>query len=190
MDSPKHSNYHATGCSPALEEALTLYVDGELPFDQQPRLFAHLSVCESCRQTLDGVMAFRRIAREENLAVPPAADDAFMKRLARHKRATTAAVRTSEHGPVWWRHRQPVTARVAGSVLAGALVMALVAPLVQPLDGQIRQEKALTWVRGEEELVELNLEVPVAEPATVYVFYPGLTVEAPKTDDAAGAETL
>lgn len=180
MNHPYHTSKHASGCTPALEEALTLYADGELPADQQPRLFAHLAVCEHCRHTFEGVMTFRRIAREENLNVPPGVDDAFFKRLAAHKSVTEPAPRAPERAPTW-RRSATRSVRTVASFALGMFILGLIAPLsMSPAE-----EPALMAVRGEEELVELDKEMMVAEPATVYVFYPGLTVEAPKDNGAA-----
>ena len=186
MDHLKHpSKSHASNCAPAYEEALTLYVDGELPFDQQARLFAHLAVCESCRRTLEGVMAFRRVAREENLNLPPAVDEAFLKRLAKHRSATVAPARAPERRPVW-RRSAPVSMRTASSVALGVFVIGL----LMPLNANTTEKRMLAWVSGEEERVVIEDELPIVEASTVYVFYPGLTVEATKGEVTVGTEAL
>ena len=71
----------AATCSHAMEEALNLYMDGELPFAEQPVLFAHLATCDPCRRMLGAMMEFRRMSRQEVCPVPPAVDEAFFRRL-------------------------------------------------------------------------------------------------------------
>ena len=53
----------AATCSPEMEEALNLYMDGELPLAEQPVLFTHLSTCDPCRHILGAMMEFRRMSR-------------------------------------------------------------------------------------------------------------------------------
>lgn len=181
-----HSPSARRACSPATEEALSRFLDGELSFADQPPLFQHLAVCEPCRRQLDGVMAFRRIVREDNVALPPAADDAFLKRLAAHKRATDPPAPAAPRRPVW-RRRTPVSPSTA--VLVGAVVFLL--GLLTPIKGTLSQPEAvLSWVKGEEELVEFDAAATVREPAAVYVFYPGLTVEATKGEPSTDGEVL
>ena len=71
-------------------------------------------------------------------------------------------------------------------VAAGVFIVGL----LMPLNASTSDDRMLAWVRGEEELVELGREVTVVEASTVYVFYPGLTVEASKGDVAPAAEAL
>ena len=102
---------------------LNLYADGELPSGRQPELFAHLARCAACRAEFNALFAFRLAARQEPLAVPPAADEAFFARLDRMRRAAPpaadrAAKRRTLSAPL--RRRVPV-----GFALAAMLALAL-----------------------------------------------------------------
>ena len=59
------------------EEELNLFLDGELSFDRQANLYSHLAKHPESRSFMDNVMLFRRMSRQEFIAVPPAADDEF-----------------------------------------------------------------------------------------------------------------
>lgn len=169
-----------------MEEALTLYVDGELPFAEQPALFAHLAACDACRRTLEGVMMFRRIIREESLALPPIADDAFLQRLAQHRTVTSTVSRAPDRRSILGE-RMPVSVRTAVTV---ALVVFFLGLFV-PLGASSPEEVPLPWVQGVEERVEFDQEyVGPVIPAPVYVFYPGLTVEASKAEETGVAGSL
>ena len=74
-------------CSlPRAETLLNLYADGELPSARQAELFAHLARCAACRAQFNALLAFRLAARQEVLAVPPAADEAFFAHIDRLRR--------------------------------------------------------------------------------------------------------
>lgn len=167
---------------PAMEETLNLYADGELPFNRQAELFAHLASCDACRRTLDGILSFRRLSRQENLVVPPALDDAFFKRLATHK-AHTRVDRAAARRPLW-QLRWAVSLRAG--VVAAVVVFTL--GLLMPVNVQepYAEQPPMQLVVGEEELVELPPAL-AAEPKTrnetLYVFYPGLTIEADKDEE-------
>lgn len=79
-------------CSlPRAETLLNLYADGELPSARQAELFAHLARCAACRAQFNALLAFRLAARQEVLAVPPAADEAFFAHIDRLRRAAHPA---------------------------------------------------------------------------------------------------
>ena len=162
-------------CGLAFDEALTLYVDGELAFEHQPALFAHLVECAHCRHVLDGVMKFRRISRLEHLSVPASVDDAFFKRLDQHKAGSRRVDRAAERKPLW-QARTPVSLRL-GMMAAGVIfLLGLFIPLRAAEDNRVYQ------VAGEEERVEFPEPVRLHREA-VYVFYPGVTVEASKAEE-------
>ena len=163
-----------------MEEALHRYIDGELPFELQPTLFAHLAVDEASRRLLDVVLRFRRIMREEYLAVPPGVDDAFFKRLAAHQHQLKSVDRVAERRPIWER-RTPISLRAAVVVAALLFTAGLLFPM------SAGQPPAEGYVFAVAERVELPSEVRL-QPEYVYVFYPGLDVEAPK--EGAGGESL
>ncbi len=165
----------APRCTDSMEELLNLYVDGELSFAQQPALFAHLAACAPCRRTLDSVLRFRRISRQEHLAVPPAVDDEFMKRLAERRHMSRGADREVARRPLW-QARTPVSLRVA----VAAAVLVFLTGLLLPLSQQPVQAARL--VIGQQEQVEL---AAYRDADAVYVFYPGLTVEAAPDDEPA-----
>ncbi len=172
MDTSMHTRAGASPCPGAMEEALNLYLDGELSSEMQPFLFAHLSVCASCRRRFDAVLKFRRMSRQEYLVVPPSVDDAFFEKLAQHKKVALRVDRASDRRPLW-NLRTPVSLR---SALIVALVLFLVGVM---LPGSTTYGDRAAEVLGEEERVEfVDLELPPSRFEAVYVFYPGLTIEA------------
>lgn len=173
----------APRCDGMLRETLHLYVDGELPAGEQAALFAHLSSCAECRSLLESVLQFRRMVRLEKTAVPPAADDAFFQRLAEHKERRPEAESGSHRRRARRRWTAPVAAAAAAFLLFAAAFNLTSPPQGSPL------------VVGEEEQVELPEQAFAKRPAiadrqAIYVFYPGLTVEAPRTQEPHPPETL
>ena len=152
-------------------------MDGELPFSRQPALFSHLADCADCRYTLNAVLAFRRMSRQEVLEVPPAADDAFFKRLDAVKRRG-APDRGSARRTLW-QVRTPVSLGVA----AIAALTLFLAGLFMPV--QSTRAGAEVVVQGTVERVDLSRQV---RSEAVYVFYPGLVVEAAKDRPARTSE--
>lgn len=161
----------ASACEGPFEERLHLYIDGELAFAEQPSLFAHLATCACCRSTLEAMLAFRRISRQESFVVPPSVDDSFFKRLDHHKRQHNRVDRKAERS--LWQARAPVSLWLAATV-AGFL---FVAGLLVPVNAWESPLPAL--VDGIEDRVEFADPIKL-RPEAVYVFYPGLTVEATK----------
>lgn len=161
----------AATCSDTVEEALTLYLDGELPYAEQPLLFAHLATCDRCRRILGAMMEFRRMSRQEVFHVPPAIDEAFYKRLKEVKSRSKRVDRYMDRRPLWqWHLRAPVSLRVA----AMAALLIFVAGLMLPQDAGL--PLASEGVVAVEERVEWNT-VPYSPPLNVLV-WPGLTVES------------
>jgi len=175
-----HTEPPAAPCDPQLEEALSLYLDGELSFEEQPVLFAHLAACDPCRRTLAATMDFRRMSRQEVVSVPAAVDDTFFQRLDQLKHRTDRLDRSADRSPLW-NSRTPVSLRTA---TAAALVLFLVGFFFPQ---QVAESgDASISVEGVEERVEFSPASQYRSEA-VYVFYPGLTVEAPR--DAASSAT-
>jgi len=180
-DSIQQAKAGTEGCTPSHEERLQLYLDGEMPFDEQPALFAHLALCDGCRRTMDGVLTFRRMSRQEFLHLPPAADDIFFERLAQLKQRSDRVDRAAERRPLWY-------ARKAVSLRSAVLTAVLVFMIGVFLPANATEEPPTVFVEIEEELVEFPVfQFPFREPTAVYVFYPGLTIEAPKSDEYAEA---
>ncbi len=165
----------AASCSEGMEEALNAYLDGELSFEAQPALFAHLAACDRCRRTLAAMMEFRRMSRQEVLAVPAAVDDAFFRRLDQIKRRDAHVDRSADRRPLGQRR-----ARVSLRAAAAASLMLFVAGLLFP--HQAGETPVALLVEGSEERVELRPAAPFRSEA-IYVFYPGLTVEATKINE-------
>lgn len=160
-------------CGQAMEEALNLFIDGELPFDEQPGLFTHLATCDQCRRTLSAMMEFRRMSRQEVTLVPPAVDEAFFHRLDEIKARSHRVDRYQDRRPLW-QTRTPVSLRVATM----AAVLLFGAGLFFPQTAG--EPFATAPIEVQEEHVEFIPLVPV------YVFYPGVTIEAPKIVETNG----
>jgi anti-sigma factor RsiW len=178
----KNTESGATPCDPRLEETLNHYLDGELTFDQQPVLFAHLAACDPCRRTLAATMDFRRMSRQEVVSVPGAVDDTFFQRLDQLKHRTDRLNRSADRRPLW-NSRTPISLRAASAL---ALVLFL-AGFFFPQHISDSLEVPL-GVEGVGERVELP-PVPPFRSEAVYVFYPGLTVEAQR-DAGSASEPL
>lgn len=157
----------------AMEEALNLFMDGELPYAEQPVLFSHLATCDRCRHVLSAQMEFRRINRQESYPVPPAVDEAFFHRLDEIKSRSRRVNRYMDRRPLW-QNRAPVSLRVA---TMAALVLFCAGLFFPQAAGQ---PFAVEPVEVKEERVEFYPLVPV------YVITPGVTVEAPKFVENAG----
>ncbi len=165
-------------CPLLLEEDLNLYLDGELPTERQQPLFSHLSECRECQATMESVLAFRRMGRQEILVPSPAGDEGFFKRLARMKAAGSRHNRLLERGPVW-RERRSVTVRTASMTIAAVFLIGIMAP------GIVGSSEPV--VSTEMEMVDFSTPVDTGQVVTVrqsyiHVFYPGITVEADSLD--------
>ena len=173
---------HDGSCGPAQEEALNLYADGELGFEAQPALFAHLATCADCRRSLAALLEFRRISRQEMLAVPAAADDAFFQRLDQLKRRDEHVDRQADRRPLWH-----VRTRISLSLAATVALLLFAAGVLLPrTTGEILVRPQ---IEGVEERVEFA-PPGALRPEAVYVFYPGLTVEATKLEATSSASPL
>ena len=168
-----------TPCCRAAEEALNRYVDGELPVEEQPALFAHLTACPQCRMLLESVLQFRRMSRLERVAVPPAADEAFLKSLAHHK-ARRAPV---ERMPRSQRFMRPMVATLCLALLFVVGMWAAGEPPSPPVTDHETERTA-----PEKKALEEKASTPERE--ALYVFYPGLTVEAQRVEEPASPDAL
>lgn len=165
-------------------EQLSVYLDGELALEQQSDLFAHLSTCNACRETMDAVLHFRRLSRQETLQVPASVDEAFFKRLAEQKnKADKLKVERAVDRAPLWKLQKPVS--LGAAILATALVF--VVGLLVP--GQHQTVEAASFVSGEQEFVEFP-EMEFMHEKTIYVFYPGLEVEASQAEEALAGDHL
>jgi hypothetical protein len=110
---------------PALEEAVHLFADGELPLGAHAALFARLADDAGARALLDGLLAFRRMSRLEPLAPPPALDASLLTRL-RAAQVQRPKRDRNPHPGVWHRTvRMSVRAAAIGAGLllfVGSLV--------------------------------------------------------------------
>ncbi len=152
-------------------ETLDLYLDGELPWTREADLFRHLSTCVTCREHLNGVLAFRRITRDEFVDVPPWADDRLLSRIEEHRRGVERTARLHARDSLW-------TARTTVSVRS--LVLALGVFLLSLAVMTELTDNGRGYVYFEQEYVRFDAGIP--GPSEVYVFYPGLTVEAERDE--------
>ena len=159
------------------EEDLNLYLDGELPIERQGPLFEHLASCSACRARMDSVMEFRRLSRQEYITVSPAVDDAFLERLARLKKSNERFDRREDRRPLW-NARQSVS--VGTAVLA--IVAVFVIGLMLPMSGD--PGAAQPTVQFVEERVEFEEAPSEVRESPIYVFVPGLTVEADRLEES------
>ena len=151
----------------AFEEDLNLYLDGELPFDRQRALFAHLAEDDADRARFNALILFREWSRKERIALPPAVDDTFLKRVAERQRLHARVDRSRDRRPLWQaRRRMPVW-----SITTMAIVVFLLGTMLQ--SGNQAAGKVID-VTQEVERVQLE-QVPPLVPH--FVIYPGLTVE-------------
>ena len=157
--------------------ALNAFIDGELAVNEQPAMFTHLASCEDCRQQLEGVMNFRRISRGENLVVSPALDAALFKRIQKHKVMMRRIDRAEDRRPLW-------NARASLSIRTTVItaILLFLTGLLMPAQNQSDYAR-LGYVTGEDELIEFaDLELGEGNTSTLYVFFPGLTIEADKEE--------
>jgi anti-sigma factor RsiW len=173
-----------TSICPPMEASINLFLDGELAFEDQADVYRHLADCEDCRRYVDSLLVVRRIIREENLSVPPQVDEAFFERLAAHKSAVTEAVERSNRR---FRRREQLP-KISRALTLGAIAALIVGGVIttsgeSPAPGG--------EVVGEEELVNFPRYAPLLrDQGAVYVFYPGLTIEAENWVEPASLESL
>ncbi|MEZ4701346.1 MAG: zf-HC2 domain-containing protein [Rhodothermales bacterium] len=158
-------------------EALNLFVDGELGLNEQGPLFAHLAECVSCRRDLEHIMRFRRMSRSEHLVVPPSVDDGFFKKLDALRVSSIRHNRADDRRSVWQR-KAPVSFRAAVITAVLVFLTGLLFPSNTP------DYARPGYVVGADETIEFpDVSLTPTALATLYVFYPGVTVEAAQHDD-------
>ncbi len=160
---PPHSPF-CGGC----EEELNLYLDGELPFADQPRLFSRLASCLVCREQFNATMRFRQLAREERIELPPAVDDAFFRKLAERQKSPLRVNRYADRRPLWEVRRQ-----ISLRSIAFGIILAFVSG-IQFGDGAFDRFFDQTRIRQQVEYVSLE---EAAAPVPHYLIFPGLMVE-------------
>lgn len=146
------------------------YVDGELSGDGQAGLFRHLAECADCRSTLESVLAFRRLSRSEPMNVPASCDAALMARLDVLKRRDE---QRADSGSLWDRTMHVGIGRAAAAVIG---VFLLGAGLARPAN----EIPMAPDISVGQESVEFQPPGTFWRVEPVYVFYPGVTVEAEK----------
>ena len=161
-------NHHAfhNPC-PLHEEAVNLYADGELPFDEQGALFRHLADCDACRFHFDALLQFRLFVREERLDVPSSVDEAFFRKLALQKRTTKRYDRKRDRQPLWAKNTK-VSLRAAVLGMLGLFVLGWWFTGHSDLLGALSPQP---------EVPTTLLEMTMEDEGAVYVIIPGITVE-------------
>ncbi len=164
-------------------EGLHAFLDGELSVTDQSDLFGHLAVCSDCRQELEGVMKFRRMSRSENLTVPPALDAAMFKRLQKHKTMMTRIDRADDRRPLW-NAKTVISLRTTVVTAMFLFLAGLFVPAdtfeEYPSQTPVYQVEGL--VTGSDELIQFSDMDVLPGTNYVYVFYPGIDVEALSAD--------
>jgi len=163
--SPSHS------CDEEPFEILHEYLDGELSVGEQPRLFEHLAACDSCRQMMDSVLLFRRMSRQEYISLPPATDEAFLKRLAQQKELSERIDRSSDRNPLW-NARRSVSVRAALALAAGVFILGLLLPMPS------RTNYSQSLIQLSAEKVDFSNSDSVVIETPIYIYLDGPTVEA------------
>ncbi len=159
-------------------DALHQYLDGELSFARQPDLFAHLSDCCECRRMMESVMHFRRMSRQEYLALPPSADEAFFERLAHQKERGARVDRESDRRPLWDSSRA-ITLRSALFMAAAVFLIGLLVPMPS------RTDYGAPLIQLEVERVKFNPVRFRSQESVIYYWYPGLEVIADRENGGA-----
>ena len=155
------------------QEALHLYLDGDLPVAEQPRLFCHLADCETCRRLMDAVMEFRRMSRRDVCEVPPEVDHAIFGELNKSATRDNRRDRYWDRRPLW-QSRRTVSLRT-GTLCA---VLLFGAGLLFPHDTAVLPDATVVTETAED-----------LQPTAVYVnnvlyfMAPDLFIEASQADD-------
>ncbi len=166
------------------EDQLNEYADGELSFDGQSDLFGHLAECEQCRRYLESVIALRRIVAEDQIRLPPSFDEDFLQRLAHH-RESVGPSKDRQDRQSYFRTVIPRAGRLAVLTLVLGIVIGHIFTIL-PSEPESAQR-----IVAEEELVNFpTFRNADLQFAPVYVFYPGLTVEAENWEEPLATDAL
>ena len=138
--------------------------------DRQGAVYAHLADSVDSRSFMDQVLLFRRMSRQEYLDVPPSVDEAFFARLDALKSSGTRVDRFADREPLW-SSRRPVTVRAA----IAAVVVVFMVGWMLPYAGD---EEQTAFLSQEEERVLFDTPQARVMQSYIYVFEPGLTIEA------------
>jgi anti-sigma factor RsiW len=107
------------------EVQISAMIDHELKDEETGFLFAHLSTCRNCRQSLQSVLDLRSdLGEEVSPMAPKELDEKVLTALpsAKHQ----AADRKPIHGHIWKRSisvPMPVAATIAAILVAGTIVL-------------------------------------------------------------------
>ena len=159
------------------EEDLNLYLDGELLLSKQAALFEHLAHDHQLRGQMEAVMLFRRMSRMEYISLPPSADDRFFRRLSDLKEIGEKVNRAEDRQPLW-RARSSVSVRSALAAITAVFVIGLLLPM--------SGNSSTGFIAQEEEQVAFDSPNTRVLQSYIYVFEPGLTIEAELQDEAFG----
>ena len=165
----------SSACTEKSVHALHGYLDGDLSFVQQPELFEHLASCKTCRRTMDSVLAFRRMSRQEYLALPPAADEVFFERLTRLKQLTDKVDRSEDRKPLW-NAKRSVSLRSALALAGIVFLIGLLVPM------PARTEYATALIHLEVERVQFEPSDSFLIESPIYNWVDWVTVESARTD--------
>jgi predicted anti-sigma-YlaC factor YlaD len=160
------------------EGGIHRYLDSDLPVAEQPDLFEHLANCEACRDTMDSVMAFRRMSRQEYISLPPVADEQFFTRLAQLKSQNEKIDRSSDRAPLW-SARRSVSVRAAVALAAAVFLFGLMLPMPD------RTTKNAPLIQMSAETVDFGTSDSMIILTHIYTYIDGPTVEGdrePLTD--------
>jgi len=154
------------------EEDLNLYLDGELETERQADLYSHLAGNRESRAFMDNVMLFRKMSRQEHIVPPQASDDRFFERLAMLKESNEKFDRFEDREPLW-NARRPVSVRAAVAAVVAVFMVGLLVPMATPAS-------ITSFIDQEEERVFFDAQDTRVLQSYIYVFEPGLTIEADK----------
>ena len=176
-----NSTHNLNDGSACGDEAIHRYLDGDLGVTEQPALFEHLSQCPECRHTMDSVMSFRRMSRQEYIALPPAADEQFFARLAVVKQQADRVDRSSDRAPLW-SARRSVSLRGALAMAACVFMFGLMLPMPE------RSTLSPPLIQMSAERVDFSttdsmvIERQIYE-THIYTYIDGPTVEGDREDE-------
>lgn len=106
----------------AAKQDLTLYLYGELGFEQEEHIEQHVAGCEPCRNELERMRRFHAAIDQQETDPSPE----LLLACRRELRARTAAVRQAEENTLWARLRRFVTVIVPSAAFlrpVGALAL-------------------------------------------------------------------
>ena len=156
------------------DETLNLYFDGELSYEAQPRLFAHIAQCGTCHKQFNALLAFREGVQAERLIVPPSVDEDVLKRLDRRKGMPRIRNRRLDR-PTLWHPAPKWTYGLTALMVAVAFLFGILYLTEVQKNQNLIFDAPLLPVH---QVIETTVPTPPAvDIDPVYVFYPGLTVE-------------